>query len=176
MELRAIRKQMQESPPPPPTGTTVREWFAGLALMNPELMHGIPHAERPQEAVRLADELVRALSFMKTPSQESMTVPSTEEGLTQSWNDMCGAVKAADTKAKQERVTKPEMKRHATQAYGTQRPTIPPPASSPPSTVRTPTIQFKQPADLQRPQTPLGAFKVPGMGSYSLFRPENNDE
>ena len=80
MELRAIRERMYESPPPPPNGTTVREWFAGLALASPELMKDVPMHERAAEAVRLADDLVKALAAPRMPSKESMA-PPTEEAM-----------------------------------------------------------------------------------------------
>lgn len=79
MELRAIRKHLQESPPPAPSGTSMREWFAGLALMNPMLMAGIPAAMRAAEAVRLADELIAALAPPRVPSLESMAAPTETE-------------------------------------------------------------------------------------------------
>jgi hypothetical protein len=79
MELRAIRQQMVESPPPPPAGATVREWFAGLALMNPELMRGLSMEERVTEAMRIADELANALAMPKAPTLESMAEPSASE-------------------------------------------------------------------------------------------------
>lgn len=79
MELRAIREHLQESPPPAPSGTSMREWFAGLALMNPMLMAGIPDSKRAAEAVRLADELVAALAPSKAPSLESMAAPTESE-------------------------------------------------------------------------------------------------
>jgi len=174
MELRAIRQQMQESPPPPPHGTTVREWFTGLALMNPELMRGLTPEERVNEAIRLADDLIKALAAPRHPSQESMTVPTTEEGLTQSWNNMADAMKQADAKERRERVTA-APKRRATQAYGFKA-TIPPPPH--PTVADTAAQHFRRASDhlLQRPSTPLGAFKIPGIGAYSSLRPENNDE
>lgn len=67
MELKAIRDQLLESPPPPPSGTSVREWFAGLALSNPSLMKDVEPTERAAEAVRLADELLRALLQPRVP-------------------------------------------------------------------------------------------------------------
>lgn len=79
MELRAIREQTGESPPPAPSGTSVREWFAGLALMNPVLMAGIPVEKRAAEAARLAEELISALAPARTPSMESMQAPTPEE-------------------------------------------------------------------------------------------------
>lgn len=177
MELRAIRQQMQESPPPPPYGTTVREWFTGLALMNPELMKGLNSVERITEAIRLADELVVALAAPRTPSQESMRVPTTEDGLVQSWNGMANAMKASDRKERQERDTNPGIRRaeRTTTVTGmgaVRHPTIPPPSCP------TAAMHFRRASDhlLQRPATPLEAIKIPGMGSYSSLRPGNNDE
>lgn len=79
MELQAIRNASGDSPPPAPAGTTVREWFAGLALSNQTLMDNVPPGERAVEAVRLADELIAALSAPRVPSQESLAAPSEEE-------------------------------------------------------------------------------------------------
>jgi len=76
MDLHAIRGSMNESPPPPPPGMATREWFAGLALMNAELMRAVPATMRVAEAVRLADELMAALAVPRLPSQESMAAPS----------------------------------------------------------------------------------------------------
>jgi hypothetical protein len=92
VELRTLREQLDESPPPPPPGATVREWFAGLALMNAELMKGIAPHERGTEAARLADELISALATAKLPSEASMEAPSSEQLL--AWE--------LDIKAKQE--------------------------------------------------------------------------
>jgi hypothetical protein len=163
MELRAIRSQLQESPPPPPAGVTVREWFAGLAMMNPELMRDLSPMERVTEAVRLADELIKALSCPRTPSQESMAVPIEEEGLRQSWDNMANAVNASHDKERRERTTKPEIRRRATAAYDF-RATIPPP---PPT---TPSIHFKRASDTLI----VAALKVglPCPTVHSSFRPE----
>lgn len=79
MEIRAIRDQLKESPPPAPSGSSVREWMAGLALANPVLMQGISVEHRAKEAVRLADELITALAAPKVPSLESMAPPSEAE-------------------------------------------------------------------------------------------------
>lgn len=79
MELRAIRQQMLESPPPPPSGAGIREWFAGLALMNPELMKIVAPEARAVEAVRLADELISALAVAPMPSAASVANPSETE-------------------------------------------------------------------------------------------------
>lgn len=173
MELRAIREQVQESPPPPPAGATVREWFAGLALMNPALMEGLgPHA-RAVEAVRLADELIKALAAPRVPSQESMAAPTEVE--MEQWDAHVASER--ETKERRERATNPDIKpakrtRTAAYQFG-ERVSIPPPPACP-----TAKEHFKRASDhlLQRPQTPLGAFKVPGMGTYSSLHPQNEDE
>src|SRR5579864_6062291 len=114
MELRAIRTGMDESPPPPPAGASVREWFAGLALMNPALMQDLSPVERAAEAVRLADELIKALACPRVPSQESMAAPSEAEMV--EWDK-----KVADdneAKARRGRETQPDIKRRKpTAAY-----------------------------------------------------------
>ncbi len=170
-----MRQQMAESPPPPPTGATVREWFAGLALMNPVLMHGLTAQERVQEAVRLADELITALAAPRTPSQESLTVPQTEPELRESWNGMARAMnptseQQAPTTA--ERITQPDRPavRRSTGAYdfsSTPRKTIPPPS-----------IHFKRASDhlARATRTNMPTFS-PEAGRYSsLGEPPNDDE
>lgn len=62
--------------PPPPAGASLREWFAGLVLGNPDLMRDVSPTNRASEAVRLADELIQALSAPRSPSRESMQPPS----------------------------------------------------------------------------------------------------
>lgn len=79
MELAAIRQKMNESPPPPPAGTSVREWFAGLALASNELMKDIDPSMRAAEAVRLADELADALVVARLPDPSSTAAPTEEE-------------------------------------------------------------------------------------------------
>lgn len=128
MELRAIRAQMNESPPPPPAGASVREWFAGLALMNPELMKDMNPVERAVEAVRLADELIRALAAPRMPSKESLAAPTEAEMA--EWDK-----KVADdneAKSRRSRATQPDIKgRKKTAAY--EFGMLPPPNSTPPS-------------------------------------------
>jgi hypothetical protein len=68
-----------ELPPPPPAGLTMRQWFAGLALANAELMKDVPDNDRMTEAVRLADELVAALDPPRAPTLKSMRPPSKKE-------------------------------------------------------------------------------------------------
>lgn len=79
LEIKILRDPTLESPPPAPTGTTLRQWFAGLALANPELMKDVPESERVAEAVRLADELVGALDVARMPTLDSMAAPSKAE-------------------------------------------------------------------------------------------------
>lgn len=79
MEIRVLRDNMLESPPPPPPGTTMREWFTGLAIANPELMKDVPPGERVAEAMRLADELIVALSAPRVPQLDTMRPPSRKE-------------------------------------------------------------------------------------------------
>jgi hypothetical protein len=79
LELRSVRAGLHESPPPAPSGTTIREWFAGLALMNPELMRGLEPNERALEATRLADELIAALAAPRVPATVSLAPPSDAE-------------------------------------------------------------------------------------------------
>jgi hypothetical protein len=79
MEIQAIRRSMQESPPPPPTGANMREWFAGLALSNAELMRDVSPAARAAEAVRLADELMAALAMPRVPAADSFNEPGEQE-------------------------------------------------------------------------------------------------
>lgn len=67
------------SPPPPPTGISMREWFAGLALGNPELMKDVPHSSRVATAVRIADELMKTLATSKVPSRESLEPPTEKQ-------------------------------------------------------------------------------------------------
>jgi len=79
LEMRFDRGNTHESPPPPTAGMTIREWFAGLALANPELMKDVPESERAVEAVRLADELAAALAAPLVPTMKSMRPPSKKE-------------------------------------------------------------------------------------------------
>jgi len=120
-EIRAIRQGMQESPPPAPSGTTVREWFAGLALASHVIMKDIPVELRAQEAVRIADELIKALRAPKVPTLESMASPTADEML--QW----------EGKIEEDRVKKERQ----------SRATVPPfrALKSPPSS-RTPTTKF----------------------------------
>jgi hypothetical protein len=67
-ELRAVHNMMNESLPPPPKEATLREWFAGLALLSTELMKDVPREKRVREAVRIADQLAEALAVPRTAS------------------------------------------------------------------------------------------------------------
>ncbi len=103
MEIRAIRNILNESPPPPPAGTTLREWFAGLALTT-ELMKDIPAELRVREAVRLADELIKALAAPRVPSQESMAAPTQAD--MEAWDSEVGVAKGREDNSR--RATVPE--------------------------------------------------------------------
>ena len=141
MELRAMRAALPESPPPPPSGATVREWFAGLALANPELMRNIPPERRAAEAVRLADELIGAMSVQRTPSLESMSAPSEEE--LAAWEKSIADKKEAA--ARQSKATCPEGLK-AVKGPASKKPTIQfgailPPPSFIPSPPKSPVIR-----------------------------------
>ncbi len=178
---------MNESPPPPPSGTSVREWFAGLALMNPTLMSGLSPCERAVEAVRLADELVRALVAPRTPSQESMSVPVEGVGLNQSWNDMAHNITSANKKSKQvkaqNRETQPDLQRRQTSGYDSNilRSSIPPP---PPPRQTEPTIilskaatHFKRASDVLdiAAKALLASDPILDAGRYSSFKKPNGE-
>lgn len=62
------------SPPPPPSVATVREWFVGIVLSNPELMRSISEKDRIAESIRIADEMVRALGEAKLPTPDTLNV------------------------------------------------------------------------------------------------------
>lgn len=82
-QFKAFRNQnpnhLYADPPPPPVGASMREWFVGLALMNPALMTEVPLHLRAIEAVKLADELLAALAAPRTPSLESLKPPTENE-------------------------------------------------------------------------------------------------
>ena len=140
VELHAIinRERVFASPPPAPAGTSLREWFAGLAMGNPELMKDIEPSARIQESLRIADELIGALVTPRTPSKESMAAPTEEE--MQRWDE--AVAEANETKARQTRATVPGIKMKRTKtlmgvaidpnAQASQLPPLPPP----PPTIR----------------------------------------
>ena len=104
IEMRAIATRFQEQAPPP-AGAGLREWFAGLALANVEMMKDVPHTERPVEAVRLADELISALAKPRIPTLESMKAPTTEELV--AWEN--SNREKEEKKARMSRATMPEL-------------------------------------------------------------------
>lgn len=131
MELNAIRKQLVESPPPAPSGTSIREWFAGLAMMNPVLMAGVPAVERAAEAVRLADQLIAALAAPRMPSPESLKPPPREDMA--NWERQLS--EANSQKERQARVTCPAIRK--------AKVPLPSEMSVPPAPVsRNPTMRF----------------------------------
>ncbi len=142
MELRMVREQVAGSPPPAPHGTTVREWFAGLAMMNPTLMKDISPDRYADEAVRLADELIKALVAPRVPTLESMRAPSDEEMVV--WEQ-----KVDDDKVKSERMSR------VTTCPGIRRVT-PPSSAKGKVPSRKPTMKFNGvlPPPLTVPPTP----------------------
>jgi len=157
MELRSIAKSVSDNRTPPPANITMREWFAGLALGNSELMKEIPVHLRPVEAVRLADEMMSALMKPKVPTLESMAAPSEEE--MQRW-DAAVAEKKAEA----------EKEKEVAEARGRQ--TMP--AKRVP---RKPTLVGVAPASVlsQLPPpvpTTMGVRKQPVDGSYCIVNPK----
>lgn len=78
IEFAEISMGRLASPPAPPAGTNMRAWFAGLALGNPELMKNVPAERLTQEALRLADELMAALT-PRVPTEKSLDAPTEAE-------------------------------------------------------------------------------------------------
>lgn len=140
MEIQAIRARMNESPPPPPAGTSVREWFAGLAFCCPDLMKDVPVTLRSAEAVRLADDLIKALATPRVPTADSMAAPSKE--VMEEWE--ADIAEQAEKKAKSTRETVPGLKaqRRATREYsfGNAFGSMLPPPPEPPPVVRSPRL------------------------------------
>ena len=166
---------MNESPPPPPTGATVREWFAGLALMNPTLMQDLSPTERAVEAARLADELVRALAVPRMPTQESLAAPSAEEMA--AWDTQ--VAEARVTAERQSKATMPDIRRRKTAAYDFTRTPPSRPSLPPPPPVTQASVHFRRASDaLQRPTTPGKQFIPVDAGRYSAQGPisEPDDE
>ena len=130
--MRAIisHERVFASPPPAPAGTSLREWFAGLALGNPELMKDINPSAQIQESLRIADDLIGALAAPKTPSLESMAAPSAEE--MQRWDEQVASERT--TKERQSRATVPNLKIKRNQTLmGIAAQSIPPGSIKPPA-------------------------------------------
>lgn len=108
VELQAIimREKVFASPPPAPAGTSLRAWFAGLALGNPEVMRDVEPGSRVMEALRVADQLIAALETARVPTLESMAAPSEEE--MQKWD--AAVAEANETRERQTRATMPELR------------------------------------------------------------------
>lgn len=158
VELRSIieRERLFVSPPPAPPGTSLREWFAGLALGNPSLMDGIEPACRVAEALRIADELLGALSSPRVPSQESMAAPSAEE--MQRWDDH--VAQENELRERQGRATIPELRSRPSRTKtltGVAIPPNPPPGFTPVG---------------QRSSSPP-TVKVDGPGRYVVMGPKD---
>lgn len=150
IELSEVSVGRAVSPPAPPSGTNMRAWFAGLALGNPELMKNVSPEQRVQEALRLADELMVALS-PKVPSESSLAAPS--EADMQVW-DKRVSDQSCQTVGPKRIATKPGIPAPA------RRPT-PAPTSEPKK------YSWAQAPNSVRPTLP--AKPAPGAGSYSLI-------
>lgn len=70
-----IDAMRRKETPPPPAGASLREWFAGIALSNPELMKDVPPEQRTSVAVKVADEMMSALMAPRTPTGTKLNVP-----------------------------------------------------------------------------------------------------
>lgn len=133
--LKELREQLPASPPPAPHNASIREWFAGLALMNPVLMAGIPEEKRAGEAVRLADQLIAALATPRVPSLSTMAAPTEAE--MEKWEQFIAENKAKTDLQKQDTVPaimRSGKNRRATVKFGAVLPSpdgaaLPPPAS-----------------------------------------------
>jgi hypothetical protein len=183
MELRAIRASVDESPPPPSAGMSVREWFAGLAMMNPELMRDLAPGERAGEAVRLADELIRALATPGLPSQESLAAPT--EAVMAEWDKKIADDN--DVRARRGRETQPAGKNVRKQTARYDLGMLPPPLTSSPELPHVDaTTHFRRASDHLRqasmppvaPATPTVPHKKspPSPTQYSSFNSTNEEE
>lgn len=83
IEMKALIQQqlvaLRTPPPLAPAGTSLREWFAGLAIGNVELMKDIDRERYGTEALRIADQLLFALATPRQPTVESMAALSDEQ-------------------------------------------------------------------------------------------------
>lgn len=167
VELKAIimRERVFASPPPAPAGTTLREWFAGLAMGNPEIMKDIEPEARILEALRVADELIKALSSPRSPTLESMAAPSEEE--MQAWDE--AVAEAKETKERQSRATIPELKAKRPGRTKTLMGVAIDPNAQSQSPARN-AYQMQPRAGSIPPPKPLPA-REPGLGRYTVVNP-----
>lgn len=93
---KAVEAMRSRETPPPPSGAGLREWFAGIALSNSELMKDIAPEARAEAAAKIADDLIRALSAPRPPS-------NTEIKLTERSTVQMPSVR-------QDRVTQPDIR------------------------------------------------------------------
>jgi len=169
MEIRALVGAFNEFAPLPPSDVTMREWFAGLALMNPILMNAVEPDARAQEAVRLADELMQALKSPRVPHEDLMRDPKAD-------------IVPRITVEPQHRPTNPEgirpPKMVAPTVPSMRPPTMPAGAISP--SMRAATVQFGAvlpPPATMRPKTPtVGNRGLPARSSYSRIGEGTGDE
>jgi hypothetical protein len=168
-ELRAIANGFNEAPPPAPPTASIREWFAGLALMNPTLMQDFAPGDRAKEAVRLADELMFALQSPRVPHEDLMRDPKA---------DIVPRV-AVDP---QHRPTNPEGIRPPKTVSPTVPSMRPPtmPAGAPSPSMRAATVQFgavlPPPATMRPKALVTGHRGLPAQSSYSRMGEGVDDE
>lgn len=151
------------SPPPAPSGTTLREWFAGLAMGNPELMRDIAPEARIPEALRVADQLISALMTPRAPSQESMAAPSEEE--MQQWDE--AVAEAKETKERQTRATMPELKRKPSRTKTLVGVALP--ANAPPPVPGHSYPMAGRAGSIPPPRMTMS--REPGIGRYQVVMP-----
>lgn len=165
---------MNESPPPPPAGVTVREWFAGLALMNGELMKDLSIAECAAEAVRLADELVKALAVARMPSEESVAAPSEAEMV--KWDTHIAKKRSALEAQRRDTVPGGRKKTAAYDfsATGSGSGMLPPPPMT--ATASSATAHFRRASDMLHRPLPSTKRFSPIVGRYSMVEPSDGQD
>lgn len=174
VELRTIietERQLVSPPPipPAPAGSSLREWFAGLALSNPLLMRDIDIDCREIEAVRIADEMMRALRTPRVPSQESMRSPS--ESDLNAWSERL--IPINEERERRVRATIPELPTRKTPSMYPRTLTglVPPPLQASPSEA---VASFKEATNILRASVPPPPTVRLGRcdGRYSILKPE----
>lgn len=156
IQLKSIMEHIKaaQSPPPAPANTSLREWFTGLVVANPVIMNGIAPENRVAEAIRIADDLMKALAAPRAPSLESMAAPSEEE--MQHWDAV------VETRTRE---TVPSVKSSRKKTLvGVAIPTNPPPDYEPPPTQRARSI-------------PPPSFRTAPRegGRYTIISPQTNE-
>jgi len=85
----------------------LREWFAGLAIGNVELMRGVDPEHRALVALKVADQLINALAAPRRLSPTSLMSPSDDD--MKRWDASLAEIRAAQDR--QARDTLPSAKR-----------------------------------------------------------------